>query len=159
MPRGVNFMHWHLMLSHFPAIALILGAGLVQRGARLGDAATQRSALWILALGGASAAAAAATGEAAADLAGAMPGWHEMMIERHRRAALAAAAASVLVGAGAAWLLWADRALPAPRRRGLRAVEASALACFILLGWASWRGGQIRHSEIQPDWKEWRVQP
>jgi hypothetical protein len=152
----VNFLHWHLMLNHFPLAGVAFGAALLQWGVYRRTGELQKAGLAALTLSCLLAVAVYWTGDEAAEIAHRMPGWSAALIELHEEAAEAAVWAAALLGAVAAWALKDSVSRAAPSRGFSQAVALLAAVCLALLAWASYRGGQIRHSEIQPDWKEWR---
>lgn len=152
----MNFIHWHLMLNHFPLAGVAFGAALLQWGLYRRCGEMQKTALATLALNALLTLAVFWTGDQAAEIAQRMPDWSASLIAMHERAAAAALWAVAALGALSAWALKKGAAQPAPPGRLVAAVALLALVCLALLGWASYRGGQIRHAEIQPDWTQWR---
>lgn len=153
----MNFVHAHLVINHFPLVLAVAGAAMLAWGLFRREGQTQRAALALIVASAASAALAFWTGDEGAELALRLPGWAPDLIRRHERAAEVSLWAVAAMGGAAAWSLWEARRLAAPRPNTVRAVALLSLACLALLAWTSYLGGQIRHSEIQPDSKEWRL--
>lgn len=147
----MNPVHWHLVLNHLPLAGVAFGAALLLWGLRRRQGDVQRAALGALIVTAGLAAISFWTGGRAEEMLERLPGWSEDLIELHEKAAAAALWATLALGAASAWALRAGRGAAAPPEKATNLVLTLAVACLLLLGWASYKGGQIRHSEIQPE--------
>jgi uncharacterized membrane protein len=149
----MDSLHLHLMLVHVPVVgfffaALSLAAALFSTAR--GEKNLGRWALFLAVISSLSAVPAVLTGERAEDRASRLPDISMDAMDAHEEAAEKAA----LVGyaAGAAALVGLGFSLR--RDRGLRASVAAALilsmAALGAMGWAAFKGGEIRHTEIRP---------
>jgi hypothetical protein len=148
----MSLVHLHLALNHVPVLGVAVGAALLLWALWRGDASLRKGALVALAVSAALAPVVSWTGEGAEEILERFPGWSEALIERHEEAAEAATWACAALAAAALWALRGFGRRPEPDRRSA-AAALLALACVGLLARAAYRGGQIRHSEIDADWK------
>lgn len=150
----MNPLHVHLMVNHLPLAAALFGAAVLEWGVLKDDQSLKRCGLWLLAFCGATALVSYFSGDEAAEVAPSVFDAARSLVHAHEEAAEAATIACAVTGALAAWPLWRWRRQNYFPDRALRVLTLAALISLLLLGWASYEGGQIRHSELQPDWKE-----
>lgn len=78
-----------------------------------------------------------------------LAGISEPIVEQHEEAALAASAATVILGAAAAIGLFMGRGGRRDAPRYSMVILVLGLLATVLLGWTANLGGQIRHPEIR----------
>ncbi|WP_437330023.1 hypothetical protein [Sorangium sp. So ce381] len=165
----MNAAHFHLIINHLPIVGFAIAAVLLilaffhpaERGAL-------RSAVLVLVLSAAGAAAAYLSGEPAEKVVERLPGTSEQAMEVHEeRAGVATALAGLTALAGIAALLLAERrrtasgapaaitlaGAPERRRTASSAPVAVTLVGAILtsgaMAWTGAAGGEIRHPEAR----------
>lgn len=146
----MNFIHLHLILTHFPPVlslggALSAAAGLLLPRRRR-DAV--HLALGLLMITGAMMPMVYIAGERAADSIGRVEGIQQEAIAPHQAAAIIALSVSMAAAAIATVLLIVER-----RRGGLSTalcalLMLAAFASATAIGWTAFRGGAIHHPEI-----------
>lgn len=149
-------LHIHLAVNHVPLIGLAFSFLLLEWGVYSESLEMRRAALAGLLLSVLGGMAAYLSGLAGEELAEKMLGVPEALIERHEEAGGWALAGLATLGLVSGWGLWRLRWTGLAPRGLWPAAAGLALACLALLGRASWLGGQVRHPELQPDWKQYR---
>jgi len=139
----------HLLLSHAPVAAILLGLGLLVLGVWASSRDIQKAALGVFVLGAVLAVASYLTGEPAAGAIKGLPGFSERILEQHQSAAGVALAGCIVLGivALAGLILFRGRAIRG--WFGMLLMAAALLAGGLTVRTAG-LGGQIRHSEIRP---------
>lgn len=150
----MNPAHVHLVLNHFPIVgtalaALLLGIALASRTFLAKETARgiTLAGTILLAVSGASAAAAYLTGEPAEEQVEDMPGVDEPAIEEHEERAEVATVFAVLLGVGAV-----AASIVGGRREGSLTVAVpfgAALLSSGLMAWTGAAGGKIHHPEVR----------
>ncbi|WP_437718249.1 hypothetical protein WMF45_18620 [Sorangium sp. So ce448] len=165
----MNAAHLHLIINHLPIVGFAIAAVLLilaffhraERGAL-------RSAVLVLVLSAAGAAAAYLSGEPAEEVVERLPGTSEQAMEVHEeRAGVATALAGLTALAGIAALLLAERRRTAPgapaamtladapeRRRTVSSAPVvitlgGAILTSGAMAWTGAAGGEIRHPEVR----------
>ncbi len=145
----MSIVHVHLLLNHLPVVGAFLGVlllafALLRRSSEMG-----KFALGLFAAIAAIAIVVFFTGEPAEELIEKLPGFSDVITERHEELARFSTIAMVgfgLLGIGAL-AVFRGRALP---RWIMAAGFAFALGIAGLMGATANSGGQIRHTEIRP---------
>lgn len=146
----MSVVHLHLLLNHIPVVGaflgiVLLGYALIRRNSEIG-----KLSLALFASLAAVSIAVFLTGEPAEEVIEHLPGFSDVITDRHED--LARTSTIAMVAFGALGLT----ALAYYRRRVLpRWVAAAGLATGLTIGGLLTAtanvGGQIRHSEIRPD--------
>ncbi len=150
----MNPIHVHLILNHVPVLGTLFGLGLLCYAAVKSSDELTRLGFHVFILSAVTALPVFLSGQGAETLVQPILGMSEALVERHEEAAGLGAGLLVVLGLGSAWIL---ARYPASQRLPSRAVFAGALfslVCAGALGRAAALGGQLHHTEIQPDWKE-----
>jgi hypothetical protein len=145
---SVNAAHIHLVVNHAPLFAAIFGTVLVAYAMERRQRAVQIVGYSTLIVAEIAAAVAYATGGGAEHAVEGLPGVTEALVERHQYVATVALIVTALLGSlGIAGLYQAVRGSSS----GAVAYAAVTVGCaaFLILGYASNLGGQIRHTEIR----------
>ena len=150
----MNPIHVHLALNHLPIVGVPVGFILLQWGARSGSRELKRAGLAALVLSALAAFAVFFSGEGAEKAAGRLAELPSALVELHEEWAEATLWAVSLLGAMAGWGLWRGRRQGDPPPRLVQAAAFLAAVCSLMLARTAWLGGQIRHPEIQPDWRD-----
>ena len=148
----MDSLHLHLMLAHIPVVGfgfatLSLVAALFS--AARGDKILGRWALLLVTVSSLSSIPTVMTGEKSQDRASRIPDISMDIIETHEEAAETAA----MIGYAAGTAAFAGLGISLLRGKGLKislaVVLILSLASLGTMGWAAFKGGEIRHSEIR----------
>lgn len=150
----MNPLHVHLVLNHFPVLGVFFGLALLLAASLRKSDELARAGLAAFALSAAAAVPVFFSGEGAEDLVRPLLGLPEALVERHEEAAELSLWLVGPLGAISLALLWRFRAAERLPSRALAACFAVGLAAAAALTRAAAFGGQLRHPEVQPDWKE-----
>lgn len=141
--------HVHLMVNHFPLVALFLGLGVLAVGHFRRNVEWQKVALGLVVLGGILMAPTYFSGEEAEEIVERTVGIPKALIEEHEEAALPAAIATGVAGATALAVLFLGSRTGSLPAWGSRATLVLGFLALILIGRAANLGGRISHPEIR----------
>jgi len=145
----MNGAHLHLVVTHLPVLGLLFGTVLLVYAWWRGSEEVRRLALAFVAVAGLLAIPAYFSGESAEDVVEKLPGISGWLIHEHEEAAEGAAVASVATAVLAAGLLAFGLRRGATPRWGIAGIAFGGVISSIWLGVAAYRGGSIRHPEIE----------
>lgn len=145
----MNPAHLHLAINHLPVVGLLLALGVLICGRCIKNEATMRVGFWLFIASALFAIPAYVSGEPAEDMVEKLPGIAKAYIERHESAAAASLAATLLVGAIAASVLFQARNGRTLNPAGVFIVMLTALLAFGGMAYAAKLGGEIHHQEIR----------
>ena len=145
----MNWAHWHLMLNHIPVVGIGLGVVVLALGFVKKSFELQKAGLAIFVIMALLTLPAYFTGEPAEEIVEELPGFSEMLIERHEDAAKIAVMASGLLGVVALSGLALFRQATQLPRIFVIAVLLLGLAAEGALAWTANQGGKIRHAELR----------
>lgn len=144
----MDALHFHLIITHLPVFASILGALVLGYGLGKESRPTREIAYLILMLAGAGAILSNISGENAEHMAENIPGILESAIEEHEESVgmvlwtLISCALASIAGLWAAW-----KKPDFEKRLAVLALGLSLLG-FAAVARTAWLGGKIRHTEI-----------
>jgi len=144
----MNGAHLHLILTHGPVLGLVFGTILLGYAWWRGGEEVRRLALVFTAVGGLLALPAYFTGEDAEDIVEGLPGVSKSVIHEHEEAAEGAAIAAVVTAVlalGGFALALRQGATP---RWAVAGVAVAGTVASVWLGVTAYRGGSIRHPEM-----------
>jgi len=144
----MNGAHLHLMVTHLPVLGLLFGTLLLAYAWWRGSEEVRRLTLAFMAVAGLFAIPAFFSGESAEDLVEKLPGVSGWLIHEHEEAAEGAAIAGVVTAVLAAGLLAFGLRRGATPRWGVAGVALGGVISSIWMGVAAFRGGSIRHPEM-----------
>ena len=141
--------HLHLILTHFPIVGTIIGAGILAYGIYSGNEGVKKTALSIFVLMALTSVVVYLTGEQAEETVEHLTGVSERAIENHEELAEKAIWLMAVLGALSLINLFAiTRKLSFTKNITLITLVMS-LATFGLFAKVGNLGGQIRHTEIR----------
>jgi hypothetical protein len=144
----MDALHFHLIITHFPVFASIIGALVLGYGIGKESKPTREIGCLILILTGIGAVLSNISGEEAEHLAEKIPGILESSIEEHEESVglvLWTLVPSALISLAALWAGWKKPGIE--KRLSVLAMGLSLLG-FAATARTAWLGGQIRHTEI-----------
>ena len=144
----MDALHFHLIITHFPVFASIIGALVLGYGIGKESKPTREIGCLILILSGIGAVLSNISGEEAEHLAEKIPGVLESRIEEHEESValvLWTLIPSALASLAALWAGWKKPGIE--KRLAILAMGLSLLG-FATSARTAWLGGQIRHTEI-----------
>jgi hypothetical protein len=144
----MNITHLHLMLNHVPVIGILFAIGLLFFAMRRGSDELARASLAIFALLGLISIVVYFTGEPAEDVVHGLPGFSEVITERHEEMALPTTIAAAVLGVVGVLALIRARSKTLSRRM-MRGVLLLAVGAEGLMGYTAYLGGQVRHTEVR----------
>lgn len=145
----MNALHFHLIITHLPIFASLLGAMVLAYGMLKDSKTTREAAYFILILAGIGTVLSNISGENAEELAETISGITESSIEEHEESVslvfwtLVPSAVAALLSLLAGW-----KKPEFEKKLGMLAI-VFALFGFAAVARTAWLGGQIRHSEIR----------
>ena len=146
-----TIVHLHLLLNHLPIIVVALGLVLVALAAWRRDDSIARVAFAFFVAGAIVALPTYLTGEGSENAVINLPGVTEALIDGHKEMAFIAAIVTGVLGAFALWSLWRHRRSAVLPHTIVRVVLVGALVSSGLMAYTGLLGGQIRHTEVRPD--------
>ena len=148
----MNFAHLHLLLNHAPIIGIPLCLLFLSYGLWSKNKSLQTFSLILLVGFAALALPVFLTGEPAEDIIESIPGVTESVIEPHEEVGQLAMLLSLATGAAALLALWFRKndKLKTIFISGVLALGILATGLLLRTGFL---GGQIRHTEIRPDFQ------
>ncbi|WP_295716143.1 hypothetical protein [Mucilaginibacter sp.] len=147
----MNQTHIHLLITHLPIIGSILGGLVLIHGIWTKSHQVLIAAYNVLIVSAIGAVIAYATGEGAEDGVENIPGIAKSMIDQHEDSAVISLIALIILGAiSVIGLLITLKKSSLIRPVALVALFIS-LVGFGLIARTGYLGGQIRHTEIQPN--------
>jgi uncharacterized membrane protein len=147
----MNQTHIHLLITHLPIIGSILGGLVLIHGIWTKSHQVLIAAYNVLIVSAIGAVIAYATGEGAEDGVENIPGIAKSMIDQHEDSAVISLIALIILGAvSVIGLLITLKKSSLIRPVALVALFISVVG-FGLIARTGYLGGQIRHTEIQPN--------
>lgn len=148
----MNLAHVHLLLNHFPVIAVPIGMVFLIHSLWTSNIFATKFAYLFLFVTSLSVIAVYLTGEPAEKVIKHFPSVTEAFIEPHEEAALFALILTLIMGAASfiAMLIKQDGTKATLARNSV--ITASLLAIGAL-SYTAFLGGQVRHTEIRKDFK------
>lgn len=147
----MNQTHIHLLITHLPIIGSILGGFVLIHGIWTKSHQVLIAAYNVLIVSAIGAVIAYATGEGAEDGVENIPGIAKSMIDQHEDSAVISLIALIILGAiSVVGLLVTLKKSSLIRPVALVALFISVVG-FGLIARTGYLGGQIRHTEIQPN--------
>jgi uncharacterized membrane protein len=144
----MNQTHLHLIITHLPIYASILGTLILVYGLKANSAHTRKAAYMVLLIAAIGGIIAYSTGEAAEHTAEKISGISKDLIEEHEEFAEGTLVAIIILGVvslGGLMVEW----------KSARFSKAVALIVLIIslvtagmVSWTGYLGGKIRHTEI-----------
>lgn len=147
----LNVAHLHLLLNHFPTVALVIGVGLFLLALVRRNDQLQRASLEVFFVITLVTLPAYLTGVAARAAIEDRPGVSQAATDAHHDAALLAFLFMQITGLMAWLALWQKRRRLNSARWTPAAVLLLALVTFVMMTSAATLGGEIRHPEIRID--------
>jgi len=144
----MNETHIHLLITHLPIIGTALGTFVLIHGIWRQSNPTLIAAYQILILSALGAGIAYITGEGAEESVEHLPGFSEMVIEKHAESALVSLIALIVIGIIALIGFFATLKNLSLARSLSWLVLVTTLISFALIARTGYLGGQIRHTEI-----------
>ncbi len=150
----MNEAHLHLMINHFPIVGLFLATLVLFAGFLLKNKTMRQTALGIFIFNAFTAIGSYLTGEGAEEILEKLSGINHELIHSHEEAAEFFLIFSILTGLMALVVLYMEW-------KGLRFLRHAYIVLILLIGASIYAavetgniGGQIRHPEIRPDFRE-----
>jgi hypothetical protein len=144
----MDALHFHLIITHLPVFASLLGALVLAYGIGKESKPTREIACLILILAGAGTVLSNVSGENAEHIAERISGVLESSIERHEESVGFVFWTLVPCAVLAIAALWAGWKKPELEKRISLLALCLSLLGFIATARTAWLGGQIRHTEI-----------
>ena len=144
----MDALHFHLIITHLPVFASILGALVLGYGMGKESRPTREIAYLLLLLAGVGAVLSNVSGENAEHLAENIPGIAESSIELHEESVGLVLWLLIPCALASAAGLWAGWKKPDMEKRFALLALALSLLGFAATARTAWLGGQIRHTEI-----------
>lgn len=143
----MNPTHIHLLVTHLPIFASILGGLVLAHGIWTKSNPTKTAAYYIFILAAIGAGISYITGEPAEETVENITGISKNMVEEHEDFALYALVSFILLGVASLVGLFLNY-----RKSTINSFPSLvlfiSLISFGLVGWTGYLGGQIRHTEI-----------
>lgn len=149
----MNDAHLHLMVNHFPIIVPILGLLILIAGFLTKSDIVKRTALLVFVFGALFTFPAMYTGEGAEEIAENLPGVTDNIIHMHEEKAETFAVFSYILGLLAMVGFWANRTKKSYSDYIAIGVMIFGLIVLYTGKETGTTGGEIRHTEIRPDFK------
>jgi drug/metabolite transporter (DMT)-like permease len=144
----MDALHFHLIITHLPVFASILGALVLGYGIGKESRPTREIAYLMLMLAGIGAALSNVSGENAEHMAEKIAGITESSIEAHEDSVGMVLWLLIPCALAAAAGLWAAWKKPEMEKRFAMLALGLSLLGFAATARTAWLGGQIRHTEI-----------
>ncbi|MEO5800615.1 MAG: hypothetical protein ABIZ70_04620 [Gemmatimonadales bacterium] len=147
---AINAAHWHLLLNHIPVIGVPMVAMLLIWGlTKMNEAMVRLALLATIVMGAATWVADLTGGKAEHEIKDAKYAWvSRERIHDHEEAADKAEIAAIATGVLALGVLVMARGGKPPHRAATYGMLFGLGITAVILGWASWEGGKIRHDEF-----------
>ena len=145
MPLTLLPVEGHLVLNHFPVVALIFGLTFYVVGVLRDQLWARVAGMWLLVTSGVTALPVVASGLISASVLGDSAWLDADAVRTHRLAGILAGLASLVAATVSAFGLLAARGGRQIRTEAVLGLPALALALTL---WAMYLGGRLRHSEL-----------
>lgn len=147
----MNLTHLHLLINHLPIIGSVLGGFVLAQGIWNKSELTKIAAYNVLIISSIGAIVAYFTGEEAEETIENIAGVMESTIKIHEDFAMYALISLIAVGISSIFGLWAT--IKQNSNSGILSTVTLVIAFvgFGLIAQAGYLGGQIRHSELRPN--------
>lgn len=149
----MNEAYFHLLVNHLPIIFPIVGVIVMITGLIFKSEAAKRTAFLIFIIGSLTAVAAMISGEGAEDVVEKISGVTENYIERHEEAAELYSILTYILGALSMFGLWASIKQKTFSNTTNIAILIFAFVVLYFGKVTGTTGGEIRHTEIRPDYQ------
>lgn len=147
----MNLTHLHLLINHLPIIGSILGGLVLAQGIWNKSELTKIAAYNVLIISSIGAIVAYFTGEEAEESVENIAGVLESTIKIHEDFALYALIALIALGLSSIWGLWVAMKKTSLTDRVAALTLVISFISFGLIAQTGYLGGQIRHTELNPD--------
>ena len=145
----MDAVHFHLLITHLPVFASVLGALVLSYGMISNSRETRIAAYFLLALSAAGAMASNISGEEAEHAVEDLPGVLESLIEEHEESVSLVLWMLIPCGLFSLLGMWASLKKPELEKRLSYLALGLSLVGFLATARTAWLGGQIRHTEIR----------
>lgn len=149
----MNAAHFHLVVNHLPIIFPIVGVIVMITGLAFNADAVKRTAFLIFIIGSLTSIAAMTSGEGAEEIVESISGVTDNYIEAHEEWAKTFSILTYILGALSLLSLWASIKLKSIANIASIAVLIFAFVVIYFGKETGTTGGEIRHTEIRPDYK------
>ncbi len=147
----MNPTHVHLMITHLPIFASALGLLVLIYGIWQQSTSTKIAAYGLFVIGSIGAGIAYLTGEEAEETVEHLAGIARSTIHTHEEAAMYALVSMIFLGLASIvgiYSIW--KSMPAENKIS-NVMILLAIVCFSIVARVGYLGGQIRHSEVNPN--------
>ena len=148
----MNAAELHLLINHLPVLGSVFACVLLITGRVARNDVVTRTGLFTMIFAALAGGGVFLSGEPAEHFVEKLAGYSESHVEAHEDAGKIAAIALGLAGLVAAIALLRYRRTPVPGGVSV-IVLLSALIAAGFVGWTAYLGGQIRHTELRPDFE------
>lgn len=149
----MNEAHFHLVVNHLPIIFPIIGVIVMITGLIFKSDAVKRTAFLIFIIGSLTSIAAMTSGEGAEDIVEKINGVTENYIERHEESAELFSILTYILGGLSLFGLWASVKQKTFSNISNIAILIFAIVVIYFGKETGTTGGEIRHTEIRPDYQ------
>lgn len=149
----MNEAHFHLVVNHFPIIFPIVGVIVIITGLIFKSDAVKRTAFLIFIIGSLTSIAAMTSGEGAEEIVENISGVTENYIERHEESAELFSILTYILGGLSLLGLWASIKQKSFSNFLNIGILIFALVVIYFGKETGTTGGEIRHTEIRPDYQ------
>ena len=143
--------HIHLLITHLPIFGSILGAIVLVYGLWTKSNQTKIAAYIVFIISSMGAGIAYLTGEAAEETVEDIQGVAKKMIEEHEEFAIVALVSLIILGLVSVIGLFLTLKKPLLTKTIAWVILVVSIISFGLVAWTGYLGGQIRHTEINPN--------
>ena len=147
----MNQIHVHLLITHLPIFGSILGAVVLIHGLWTKSNHTKIAAYIVFIISAIGAGIAYLTGEAAEETVEDIQGVAKKMIEEHEEFAIVALVSLIILGLASIIALFLTLRKPLLTKTIPWVILFISIISFALVVWTGYLGGQIRHTEVNPD--------
>ena len=147
----MNQTHIHLLITHLPIYGSILGSIVLAYGLWTKSNQTKIAAYIVFIISSMGAGIAYLTGEAAEDTVENIQGIAKKQIEEHEEFAMVALISLIILGLASIIGLFLTLRKPLLTKPIAWVILFISIISFAFVAWTGYLGGQIRHTEINPD--------
>jgi uncharacterized membrane protein len=147
----MNQTHVHLLITHLPIYGSILGFIILAYGLWTKSNQTKIAAYIVFIISSIGAGIAYLTGEAAEETVEDIQGIAKKMIEEHEEFAIVALVSLIILGLVSVIGLFLTLKKPLLTKTIAWVILFTSIISFALVAWTGYLGGQIRHTEVNPD--------
>lgn len=149
----MNAAHYHLVVNHLPIIFPLVGVIVMIVGFLSKSDAVKRTAFLIFIIGSLTSIAAMVSGEGAEEIVENINGISENFIERHEEKAELFSILSYILGGFSLLVMWVNFKQKSFSNIASIMVLVFAFVVIFFGKEAGTTGGEIRHTEIRPDYQ------